>query len=305
MRLRRSCLAVPGSNPKMMAKAAASEADHVFFDLEDACAPNEKDAARGLVIEALQTLDFGNTIRCVRVNDVSTSWCYADVIEVVTHAADLIDSLLIPKVEDASQVHFIDHLLSGLERDLGVDRPIALELQIESPRGAVDLRAICQASKRTEAIVFGPGDYAASLGVAQFNIGMIDEHYPGHQWHWVMSEIANHARAIDVHAIDGPYVDFNDEPGYRESARRAKLLGFNGKWCIHPNQIAWANESFSASLEEYIYAKKILRSYDEATQSGLGAISVDGMLVDEASRKLAAATVARYLATTSDPTSSS
>jgi citrate lyase subunit beta/citryl-CoA lyase len=205
----------------MMAKGAASDADQVFLDLEDACAPSEKKPARALVVEALRTHDFGGTVRCVRVNDVSTPWCYGDILEVVTGAGGQLDALVLPKVESAAHVHFVEHLLDGLEADLGLERRIGLELQIESHRGAVALREIAAAATRAESIVFGPGDYAASMGVAQFEIGMNDERYPGHQWHWVMSEIANHARAIGAVAIDGPYVDFADESGYRESALRA------------------------------------------------------------------------------------
>jgi citrate lyase subunit beta/citryl-CoA lyase len=283
MKSRRSILAVPASNPRMMAKAAASAADEVFLDLEDAVAPAEKPGARAQAVEALTTLGFGHKIRAVRVNDVTTRWCYADVVEVVTGAGASVDVLVVPKVLDGSHVHFVDHLLNGLERDLGVERPIGLELQIESPAGAVHLREIAVASPRTEAIVFGPVDYAAALGVQEHD-----------EWHWVMSEIANHAKAAGLQAIDGPYVDFNDEGGYRESARRALLLGFDGKWCIHPNQIAWANDVFSPSEEEYQRARRLLDAYAEATASGLGATSLDGMLVDEASRKVAEATVARY-----------
>jgi len=277
----------------MMEKAAGLDADQVFFDLEDACAPAEKKPSRAHAVEALRTLDFGDTVRCVRVNDVTTSWCYGDIVEVVSGAGDRLDCLVIPKVEDASHVHFVDHLLGGLERDLGLERRIGLELQIESARGAVNLRTISQAVDRTETIVFGPGDYAVSLGIAQFEIGMVDARYPGHQWHWVMSEIANHAHAAGVEAIDGPYVDFNDEAGYRESAQRARLLGYRGKWCIHPNQIPWANEIFTPTLAEYEYARKVCDVYREATEGGRGAIAVDGLLVDEATRKLAESTIAR------------
>jgi citrate lyase subunit beta / citryl-CoA lyase len=280
----------------MMEKGAASGADQVFFDLEDACAPSEKVSARRSVVEALRTLSFGGTVRCVRINDVTTQWCHGDIVEIVSQAGAFLDCLVVPKVEDASHVHFVHHLLTGLEQELGLERRIGLELQIESPRGAVNVGEVSQASDRTETIIFGPGDYAASLGIAQFEIGMIDERYPGHQWHWVMSEIANHAHAGGVAAIDGPYVDFNDEDGYRESARRARLLGYHGKWCIHPNQIPWANDVFSPTAAEFQYARKVLEAYDEATRHGDGAIALDGKLVDEASRKMAEATVERAVA---------
>jgi citrate lyase subunit beta/citryl-CoA lyase len=279
-----------------MEKGAASGADQVFFDLEDACAPSEKVSARGSVVEALRTLSFGETVRCVRINDVTTPWCHGDIVEIVTHAGAFLDCLVVPKVEDASHVHFVHHLLTGLELGLGLERRIGLELQIESPRGAVNVGEIAVAGDRTETIVFGPGDYAASLGIAQFEIGMIDGRYPGHQWHWVMSQVANHAHARGLSVIDGPYVDFNDEDGYRESAQRARLLGYHGKWCIHPNQIPWANDVFSPTAAEFEYARKVLDAYGQATSNGDGAIALDGMLIDEASRKMAEATVERAVA---------
>jgi citrate lyase subunit beta/citryl-CoA lyase len=245
------------------------------------------------VVEALNGLDFGSKARVVRINDVTTPFAYGDVVEVVSGARENLDCVMIPKVRDASQVHFVDHLLSGLEADLGLDRRIGLELQIESAHGAVSLLEIARASTRTETIVFGPGDYAVDLGVPRFGLGMIDPDYPGHQWHWVMSEIVNHARAVGVQAIDGPYVDFSDQEGYLESARRARLLGFDGKWCIHPNQIDWANEAFSPTQEEYEYAECLLQAYKEATDAGVGAAVFDGKLIDEASRKLASQVAAR------------
>jgi citrate lyase subunit beta / citryl-CoA lyase len=277
----------------MIEKAAGSEADQVFIDLEDAVAPTEKKTARALVVESLNALDFGRKVVVVRVNDVTTPFCHGDVLELVTSAGARLDCLMIPKVHDASHVHFVDHLLSGLEDDLGLTRPIGLELQIETPHGAVELAAIARASGRTETIVFGPGDYAVSLGVPQLELGMIDPDYPGHQWHWVMSEIASHARAVGVQAIDGPYVDFNDPDGYRESARRAKLLGFDGKWCIHPNQIEWANAVFTPSADQYDYAERLLEAYREATDAGRGAAVFDGKMIDEATRKMAERLAAR------------
>jgi len=292
-RLRRSCLAVPGSNPRMVEKAATSAADQLFIDLEDAVAPGEKEAARSLVVQSLNSLDFGGKVVVVRVNDVTTPFCHGDILEVVSGAGARLDCLMIPKVHDASHVHFVDHLLSGLEANLSLNRPIGLELQIETPHGATHLGAISQASKRTETIVFGPGDYAVSLGVPQLELGMIDRRYPGHQWHWVMSELANHARSVGVHAIDGPYVDFNDREGYCESARRAKLLGFEGKWCIHPNQIDWANEIFTPSYDEYDYAERLLEAYREAIDAGRGAVVFDGKMIDEATRKMAESLAAR------------
>lgn len=287
-RLRRSCLAVPASNRRMIEKAAASDADHVFMDLEDACAPSEKVAARSVVVEALATLDFGGKLRVVRINGVGTRWCHGDVLELVTGAGASLDCLLLPKVEDVSHVHFVDHLLSGLEAELGLERRIGLELLIETTAGMVNLREIATACPaRTEALVFGPGDYAADLGVPRLELGMIDPEYPGHQWHWAMSSIVAHARAAGVQAIDGPYVDFHDREGYLESARRARLLGFDGKWCIHPDQIERANAAFTPTQELYEESERLLTAYAEATAAGRGAAVHEGKMIDEATRRLA------------------
>ena len=293
MRLRRSCLAVPASNPRMMGKAAGLDADEVFFDLEDACAPSEKETARGLAVEALRSHSFGRTTRAVRVNDLTTQWAERDVVAVLSEAADELDALIVPKVEDGRQVEQVDLLIAQVERELGRKLELELELQIESARGAVNIREIAQASSRIAAIVFGPGDYAASMGIPQPDLGTSDRRYPGHQWHWIMCEIAVHARAVGAQAVDGPFADFGDEEGFRESALRARLLGFDGKWCIHPNQIPWANEVFSPNETEVEAAEAIVAAYESALGRGEGAVAVDGKLVDEASRKLAEATLAR------------
>jgi citrate lyase subunit beta/citryl-CoA lyase len=272
----------------MIEKAAVSDADQVFLDLEDACAPGEKVAARAVVVDALTTLDFGGKIRVVRINGVGTPWCHGDVIDIVTGAGPALDCLLLPKAEDASHVHFVDGLLSGLEVELGLRRRIGLELLIETAAGMVNLKEIAVASPgRTEALVFGPGDYTADLGVPRLELGMIDPEYPGHQWHWPMSSVAAHARAAGLQAIDGPYVDFREPTGYLESARRARLLGFDGKWCIHPNQIEWANAAFTPDAELYERSERLLAAYAEATASGLGAAVFEGKMIDEATRKLA------------------
>jgi citrate lyase subunit beta/citryl-CoA lyase len=272
----------------MIEKAAASGADEVFLDLEDACAPAEKASARALAVELLTTLDFGGKLRVVRINGVGTPWCRDDVVGLVTGARDSIDCLLLPKVDDASHVQFVDHLVSGLESELGLEVRIGLELLIETAAGIVNLREIAVACPaRTEVLVFGPGDYAADLGVPRLELGMIDPDYPAHQWHWPMSAIAAHARAAGLQAIDGPYVDFHDREGYFESARRARLLGFDGKWCIHPNQIEWANESFTPTQELYERSERLLAAYAESTASGRGAAVYEGKMIDEATRKLA------------------
>jgi citrate lyase subunit beta / citryl-CoA lyase len=292
-RLRRSCLAVPGSDPKMMARAAQTEADQVFLDLEDAVAPNEKKDARPKVVEALNGNDYAGKVVVVRVNDATTRYCYDDIIEVVRGAGERLDCLMIPKVQDAGQLWFVENLLTQLEADLETSRRLGLEVQIETGTGSVNMAEIARVTDRIETLIFGPGDYAANMGVPQLDLGMIEPDYPGHQWHYIIAQIVNNARAVGADAIDGPYGDFNDADGYRESCTRAKLLGMDGKWCIHPSQVAVANEVFTPSREQFDDALGVLDAYAEATEAGRGAATYKGKMIDEASRKMAEKLVAR------------
>ena len=277
----------------MMANAAGLDADEVLLDLEDACAPGEKEAARRLVVEALRTHDFGRTARAVRSNDLTTAWAERDVLEVVGGAPDGIDALIVPKVEDAGQLARLEAALARVEDDLGRSLTLTLELQIESARGAVNVAQIAAASSRASALVFGPGDYAASMGIHLPAIGASDSRYPGHQWHWVMSEIAVHAHAAGLQAIDGPLALLHDEQGFRAPRSPPGRSASRGSGASTPNQVPWANEAFSPSREEIEAAAALVAAYDDAVAQGTGAIAVDGMLVDEASRKLAEATLAR------------
>jgi citrate lyase subunit beta / citryl-CoA lyase len=286
-KLRRSCLAVPGSDPKMMGRAATSEADQIFLDLEDAVAPNEKKGARAKVVEALNTNDYSGKVVVVRVNDATTRYAYDDIIEVVRGAGTKLDCLMIPKVQDAGQMWFVENLLNQLEADLEMDRRVGLEVQIETGTGSVAMREIALVTDRIETLIFGPGDYAADQGVPQLDLGMIEPNYPGHQWHYILAQIVNNARAVGVDAIDGPYGDYGDPDGYRESCRRAALLGVDGKWCIHPSQIPIANEVFAPNKEQFELAERMLAAYQEAIDQGKGAASLDGKMIDEASRKMA------------------
>jgi citrate lyase subunit beta / citryl-CoA lyase len=285
---RRSCLAVPGSSPKMLAKADTLPCDQVFIDLEDACAPSQKVPAREHAIEALRTHAYAGKICTVRVNDVTTPYAVRDIVEIVTRAGDRLDCLMIPKVEGADHVHFVHHLLHGLEHETGRTVPVGLEIIVESQRGAGAVREIVAASDRIEAIVFGVGDYEVSMGIPRFEFGVADPVFPGVKWLWAMSEIANHARAAGVEAIDGPYVAFHDEAGYLESARRGRALGFRGKWCVHPSQIALAHAAYSPTEDELGRARAVLDAYERAAAAGIGAAVFDGFMIDEATRKLAA-----------------
>lgn len=293
VRLRRSTLAVPGSSEKMMAKAATTEADEIFLDLEDAVAPEQKRAARARVVEALNTHDYTGKVVSVRVNDAAGPFQYDDVIEVVRGAGRRLDTITLPKVQHAGEVWFVEHLLSQLERDLGLDRRIGLEIQLESGAGVVDLTDIARVTDRTEALVFGPGDYAADLGIAQVDIGVVERGYPGHQWHYVLSRLVTTARAIGADAVDGPYADFRDEDGLVESAALARHLGVDGKWCIHPSQVAVVNDAFTPTPAEVDRARSLLAAYADAIADGRGAATFEGTMIDEASRKMADRIVAR------------
>ncbi len=293
-RLRRSCLAVPGSSEKMLAKAATLPADQVFLDLEDAVSPLEKEDARGRVVDALRANDYSGKTRVVRVNDVTTRWCLGDVTAVVGGAGDRLDCLMIPKVEDAGQLHFIDHLLTQLETQHELGTRIGLEAQIETARGAMNIREIAQATDRLETLIFGPGDYAANMGVGQLVIGSLSPDYPGDQWHWVLSQIVTAARAYGLQAIDGPYTDIKDTEGYRRMCKRARQLGYDGKWVLHPAQVEIANEEFAPTQQQFDEAKRLLDAYDHATRvERKGAVMHEGQMIDEASRKIAEQVVAR------------
>src|SRR6478735_8375703 len=277
MRLRRSCLAVPGSSPKMLEKARTLPADQVFLDLEDAVAPSEKtDATRQNIVDALQR-DWTAKTKVVRITDV------------VEGAGAHLDCIMIPKVHDASHVHFVDHLLTQLELDLGLEvGRIGLELQIETGHGAVKMDEIASASPRAETVIFGPGDYAANLGVPQLTVGQIETAYPGDQWHYINARIVNTARAYGLQAIDGPFAAIRDLDGMREVATRSRLLGMDGKWALHPDQIAIANEIYSPAQKQFDLAVAILDAYRVATEDeGRGAVMFNGEMIDEASRKMA------------------
>jgi len=290
MRLRRSCLAVPGTAARMVDKARSLDCDEVFLDLEDAVTPADKtDRARQQVVDALNAEGWRAPTRSVRINGVTTRWCYRDVVQVVSGARERVHALVVPKVHDASHVHFVDHLVTQLELDLGLEPGgIALELLIETAHGALELPRIAAACARTEAVIFGPGDYAASLGIPQLTLGAIERDYPGDQWHYLRSRLVMSARAHGLQAIDGPYGQVRDLDGLRDSARRSRLVGMDGKYVLHPDQIAPVNEIFSPSQEQFDRALDILEAYRRAVEvEHRGAVMLDGEMIDEASRKMA------------------
>jgi len=284
-RLRRCQLSVPGSSEKMIAKGAASAADHVFLDLEDAVAPSAKPGARTKVVEALKSLDWGRKTRCVRINDLETEYAFEDIITVVEGAGDHLDTILVPKIKSAFEVRWVDTLLSQLERKLKLQRRIGLEILIEEVEGMLNIREIAASTPRLEAMVFGMGDYSASQGIdIKYVNGQGD--YPGDIWHYPRYQLVIAARANGLDPIDGPFADFRNLDGYREEARRAMMVGCVGKWAIHPAQIEPAIETFSPDPAEVARARKLANAYEEAQARGEGAVQVDGVMVDVASIRI-------------------
>jgi len=289
-RIERSMLFVPASRWPMIEKAAASAADAVCLDLEDSVPDAEKAAGRGNAVRAFQELDFGQRLRMLRINALDTPFAYRDVVDVVEVAGSRLDLIMLPKAGSAADVAFVDILLGQIERARGFERQIGIEAQIESAAGFVAIREIAAASPRLEALIFGPGDYSASMQMPSANIGEEDEHdalYPGHRWHAVMHSIVAHARARGLRAIDGPYAAYRDAARFERSCRIARALGFDGKQCIHPAQLASANDIFSPTAEEVARAKEIVDAYERALAEGRGSASFNGRMIDAANIRMA------------------
>lgn len=292
LRSRRSCLAVPGSNPKMIDKAKGLPADQVFLDLEDACAPLAKPAARGTIVEALNAGGWEGKVRVVRVNDLSTHWTYRDVIEVVEGAGPNLDCIMLPKVQTADQVVWLDLLLTQIEKTMGFDvGRIGIEAQIENALGLVNIDAIAAASERVETVIFGPADFMASINMKSLVVGEQPPGYDvGDAYHYILMRILMAARASGKLAIDGPYLQIRDVEGFTRVASRSAALGFDGKWVLHPGQIDAANEVYSPKQQDYDHAELILDAYDHYTSEAggtRGAVMLGDEMIDEASRKMA------------------
>jgi citrate lyase subunit beta/citryl-CoA lyase len=288
-RLQRSELAVPGSNPSMFEKAADSNADYVFLDLEDAVSPGDKLQARKNIIEALHDIDWrarGKTIS-LRINSLDTHYMYRDVVDVVEQAGDRLDTILIPKVGVAADVYMVDAMLTQIETAKGYSNRIGIEALIEITLGMANVDAIATSSPRMEAMHFGVADYAASCRARTTNIGGLNPDYPGDQWHHGLSRMLVACRAYGLRAIDGPFGDFNDADGYLDAARRGAAMGYEGKWAIHPSQIDLAHDVFSPPASEVDRAQRILVALDEAAAQGRGAAQLDGRMIDAASARMA------------------
>jgi len=288
-RLQRSELAVPGSQPAMFTKALESEADYVFLDLEDAVAPADKEQARKNVVAGLLEYDWrgrGKTV-CVRINGIDTHYMYRDLVDVAEQAGHRLDIVLVPKVGVPADIYLVDALLTQIEAARRIPHRIGIEALIETALGMANVEAIAQASRRLEAMHFGVADLAASLRARTVSIGGLNPDYPGDQWHAALSRMVTACRAYGLRPIDGPYGDFKDPEGYRAAARRAAALGYEGKWAIHPSQIALANEVFTPPTAEVERARRILAALDEAAREGRGAAQLDGRMIDAASARMA------------------
>jgi malyl-CoA/(S)-citramalyl-CoA lyase len=297
-RLNRSELAVPGSQPKLFEKAAKSAADMVFLDLEDAVAPDDKAQARKNVIAAVNDIDWGTKTLSVRINGLDTHYMYRDVVDLLEQAGERLDLIMIPKVGTAADVYALDMLAMQIETAKGRMKRVGFELIIETALGMQNISAIAAASRRNESLHFGVADYSASTRARTTNIGGVNADYAvltdkdgegrrdshwGDMWHYAIARMVVAARANGLRPVDGPFGDFSDAEGYRAAALRAAVLGCEGKWAIHPAQVALANEAMGPGEEEVARARRIIAAMEEAAKAGRGAVSLDGRLIDYAS----------------------
>src|SRR5579871_827126 len=292
---RRSCLSVPGSSQRFLDKAPTVPADMTFLDLEDSVAPLEKEAARSLVATAIRELPWDDRVICVRVNAWDTRWTYGDVIDVVTGAGERLDEIMLPKVQTAAEVVALDLLLTQIEKNVGLpENHIGIEAQIETTLGLINVEQICAASPRLETIIFGPADFAASMEMPVLTGGVQIPEYPGDHFHYVFSKILMAGRANGLQVIDGPYLYVRDPEGFRDYCNRTKVLGYDGKWALHPDQVTILNEVYSPTQEQFDRAYDILEAYRVATEDEhKGSVMFGDEMIDEASRKMATKFVAR------------
>jgi citrate lyase beta subunit len=280
----------------MLAKAAKAQADAICIDCEDAVAPDQKAGARANACEALTTLDFGTKLKLVRINGLDTEHGYRDLVDIVEAAGAHLDLVVVPKVSGRDEIRFVDMMLAQIEAAVGVTRPIGIEALIETAAGVHNIGAVADASPRLEALIFGSGDFAASIQMPLDSIGGLDAHdalYPGHRWHHAMHSIVTAARAYGLRAIDGPFANFKDADGLARAAQIARVLGFDGKWCIHPSQPATVDAAFAPTAQEIGHAERVLAAYEQARAEGRGAVAVDGKMVDAANLRMCRHILAR------------
>jgi malyl-CoA/(S)-citramalyl-CoA lyase len=291
MKPRRSILSVPGHIEKMHAKACRSSADGVMLDLEDSVPTDVKASARETVIQSILSMDWQGKNLTFRINGLDTPYGYRDLLEVAEAAGHRIDAVVVPKVHHPGDIHFVGRMLDGIEMSKNLPRHIGIEATIESAQGLDNVSETAKASDRLKALIFGIVDYSVSINARLISISGHGENeaavYPGHRWNFEMSRIVMAAKANGLMAIDAPYGNFKDPEGLRQSAAIACALGFDGKWVIHPDQIDIINEIFSPSKEDIARAEKVLAAHKEAEEKGLGAVAVDGRMVDRATVRLA------------------
>jgi citrate lyase beta subunit len=288
-RLERSVLLAPASNWKMLQKTAASQADAVCIDLEDAVAVDEKEAGRENIIRAYTELDFGDKLKMYRMNGLDTGFAYRDIIEIVEAAGDSVDLIVVPKVNGPEDIFFVETLLTQIEIYKNIRNPVGIEALIETAAGCVNIKEIAASSERLEGFIYGSGDYAASVQMPMESIGELDENdkvYPGHRWHYVMHAMVSAARAYQKRVIDSPFAGIKNPEGLRQACKVARAMGFDGKWCIHPSQIEPVNETFAPSEKDIRWAQAVLSAYEAGVKEGRGAISVEGKMIDVASLKM-------------------
>ncbi len=307
-RLNRSELAVPGSQPQLFEKAARSSADIIFLDLEDSVAPDDKEKARQNVIQAIGDIDWGGKTLSVRINGLDTPYMYRDVIDVLERSSGRLDLVMIPKAGTAADVYALDMLCTQIETAKNRKKPVGFELIIETALGMQNIGGIAAASKRNESLHFGVADYAASTRARTTSIGGANADYAvltelladgrrenhwGDMWHYAISQMVVAARASGLRPVDGPFGNFSDAEGYRAAASRAAVLGCEGKWAIHPSQVALANDVMSPSEVDVLKARRIIAAMAEAQAQGKGAVSLDGRLIDYASIRQAEVLVSK------------
>lgn len=295
-RIQRSELAVPATSTQFFEKAAKGPADSLFLDLEDAVTPSRREEARANAVAALNDIDWGDKIVSVRVNGLTTPWAISDIIAVAR--CPRLDMILLPKVETADDVIFLDRLLTGLERERPRHRPLGIEILIETTKGLANVESIAASSPRLEGMIFGAGDYSIELENFDTVFGAPNPDYAvgGHandQWHFALARIANACRAYGLRPIDGPFANYGDTAAYREACIRSRTLGFEGKWAIHPSQVATANEVYGPTAVQIAWAREISGRMNAAAAEGSGALGIDGVLIDRAHVKLADKILAR------------
>ena len=290
-------LYVPAVSWKMIEKAVSSAADAVCIDLEDATPPADKPAARANVIRAFRELDFGRRIRMFRMNSLDTPWAYRDLVEVIEAVGDKVENVMLPKASSPDDIVFVDKLLTQIEQWRGFSRQIGIEALVETAGGFLTAHEMAQSSTRLESLSWGPGDFAASMRMPLGDIGEFDANdaiYPGHRWHAPMQSLVAAARVAGIRALDGPYAGYKDFEGFDKACRIAKAMGFDGKHCIHPGQLAHCNSAFTPSREEAEKAQLLIVAYERACAEGLGAISYKGKMIDAVSIRMARVTLDKF-----------